>query len=159
MTTAFCSCDEDSEVSWATLSKGDVVFEESYSVARSDLVRYAGASGDFNPIHWSERVATSVGLPGVIAHGMFTMALAGRAVSSWVKDTARITSLTSRFTKPVVVPDGEVATVTIALAVHSVDDGHAGVTLAITAKHDGNAVLGKARAHVVAPTTWKQSAD
>ncbi|MFY9292018.1 MAG: MaoC/PaaZ C-terminal domain-containing protein, partial [Methylorubrum rhodinum] len=60
--------------------------EQVYRVTRADLVRYAGASGDFNPIHWNERIATTVGLPGVIAHGMFTMALAGRAVTDWTGD-------------------------------------------------------------------------
>ena len=63
---------------------------KSYDVTRSDLVRYAGASGDFNPIHWSDRIATSVGLPGVIAHGMYTLALAGDAVAEWVGDPERV---------------------------------------------------------------------
>ena len=63
---------------------------QTFRVTRADLVRYAGASGDFNPIHWSDRVATGVGLPGVIAHGMFTMALAGRAVTGWVGDPGAV---------------------------------------------------------------------
>ena len=78
-----------------------------YRVTRADLVRYAGASGDFNPIHWSDRVATAVGLPGVIAHGMFTMALAGRAVAGWAGDPAAVVEYGVRFTKPVVVPDDD----------------------------------------------------
>ena len=74
-------------------------------MTRADLVRYAGASGDFNPIHWSDRVATAVGLPGVIAHGMFTMALAGRAVTAWAGgDPAAMIEYGVRFTRPVVVP-------------------------------------------------------
>ena len=70
----------------ADLAVGTQLPEQVYRVTRADLVRYAGASGDFNPIHWNERVATSVGLPGVIAHGMFTMAIAGRAVTDWTGD-------------------------------------------------------------------------
>ena len=66
-----------------TFEAGQALPTQTFRVTRADLVRYAGASGDFNPIHWSDRVATSVGLPGVIAHGMFTMALAARAVDGW----------------------------------------------------------------------------
>lgn len=79
----------------------------AYAVTRADLVRYAGASGDFNPIHWSDRVAQSVGLPGVIAHGMYTMALAARAVEEWLGDDQWIETYGVRFTKPVVVPDDD----------------------------------------------------
>ena len=76
---------------------------QTFRVTRADLVRYAGASGDFNPIHWSDRVATGVGLPGVIAHGMFTMALAGRAVTAWVGgDPDAVVEYGVRFTRPVV---------------------------------------------------------
>ncbi|MEQ4204959.1 MaoC/PaaZ C-terminal domain-containing protein [Actinopolymorpha sp. B17G11] len=75
------------------------------AVRRSDLVRYAGASGDFNPIHWNARVAHEVGLPDVIAHGMFTMAAAARVLTDWVGDPARIVDYSVRFTRPVVVPD------------------------------------------------------
>ncbi|MGH3489335.1 MAG: MaoC/PaaZ C-terminal domain-containing protein [Actinopolymorphaceae bacterium] len=74
-------------------------------VRRSDLVRYAGASGDFNPIHWNARVAHAVGLPDVIAHGMFTMAAAARVLTEWVGDPARIVEYSVRFTRPVIVPD------------------------------------------------------
>ena len=70
-------------------------------------MRYAGASGDFNPIHWNERVATEVGLPGVIAHGMFTMALAGRAVTAWAGDPGALVEFQVRFGRPVVVPDDD----------------------------------------------------
>ena len=79
-----------------------------FRITRADLVRYAGASGDFNPIHWSDRVATGVGLPGVIAHGMLTMALVGRAVTAWVGgDPGAIIDYQVRFTRPVVVPDDD----------------------------------------------------
>lgn len=88
----------------AALTPGAALDPRNYRVTRADLVRYAGASGDFNPIHWSERVATSVGLPGVIAHGMFTMALAARFVDEYVGEPGHIVELSAKFTKPVVVP-------------------------------------------------------
>jgi acyl dehydratase len=88
-----------------SLHTGDVLPEQTYTVTRAALVRYAGASGDRNPIHWSDRVATSVGLPGVIAHGMYTMALAARALDTWAGGPGRVRELGCKFTKPVVVPD------------------------------------------------------
>ena len=88
------------------LTAGDPLDTQRYRVRRADLVRYAGASGDFNPIHWSDRVAGSVGLPGVIAHGMFTLALAARAVATWT-DHADVVELGAKFTNPVVVPDDD----------------------------------------------------
>ncbi len=119
-------------------------------VTRADLVRYAGASGDLNPIHWSERVATSVGLPGVIAHGMLTMALAGRLVSAWAGDPTAVRSFGVRFTRPVVVPDDdEGALVELSGRVTAVVDGVA--TVAVTARSDGRTVLGKAVAEVALP--------
>ncbi|MGN6524672.1 MAG: MaoC family dehydratase [Actinomycetes bacterium] len=114
-------------------------------VRRADLVRYAGASGDFNVIHWNQRVAQSVGLPDVIAHGMLTMAIAGRAVTDWVGDPGRVVDYTVRFTKPVVVPDDdEGAEVVVAGRVTSVDEqGVARIDLTVTS---GEAkVLGGAR--------------
>src|SRR3954451_4166782 len=94
--------------------------EQVFRITRADLVRYAGASGDFNPIHWSDRVATGVGLPGVIAHGMFTMALAGRAVATWTGDPGAVVDFSVRFAKPVLVPDDDAGTeVTVAGAVRS----------------------------------------
>src|SRR5258708_34480681 len=87
---------------------------QTFQVTRADLVRYAGASGDFNPIHWSDRIATGVGLPGVIAHGMLTMALAGRAVTAWVGgDPGAITDYSERFARPVGVPDDALGTTLI----------------------------------------------
>src|SRR5438309_8154855 len=79
----------------------------TFRVTRADLVRYAGASGDFNPIHWNDRVATAVGLPGVIAHGMLTMGLAARAVTAWTGDPAGLVEYHVRFGRPVVVPDDD----------------------------------------------------
>jgi acyl dehydratase len=122
--------------------------ERTFRVTRADLVRYAGASGDFNPIHWSDRVATSVGLPGVIAHGMLTMALAGEALAAWLGDTTRIVEYGVTFTNPVLVPDDDQgAEVVIAGQVkRQTDEGLFQVELTATAA--GQKVLGQARALV-----------
>jgi acyl dehydratase len=124
-------------------------------VTRADLVRYAGASGDHNPIHWSDRVATGAGLPGVIAHGMLTMALAGRVVTNWTGDASAIRSYGTRFTRPVVVPDDDDgAEVELSGTVSSVaedDDGTRVATVDLAARFDGRTVLGRARAEVVLP--------
>ncbi len=120
---------------------------QTYVVTRADLVRYAGASGDFNPIHWSDRVAISVGLPGVVAHGMYTLALASRALTSWVQDPARVVSFGGRFTKPVVVPDDDEGTeVVVSGRVTSLDDGIA--TIGLTVTNRGQKVLAKTEATV-----------
>jgi acyl dehydratase len=125
--------------------------EQVFRVTRADLVRYAGASGDFNPIHWSDRVATGVGLPGVIGHGMFTMALAARVVTGWTRDPAALVEYTVRFGRPVVVPDDEKgAEVTVRGKVGALlDDGRARVDLTVTS--DGEKVLSLARAIVRLP--------
>jgi acyl dehydratase len=110
-------------------------------------VRYAGASGDFNSIHWNERFAKSVGLPDVIAHGMFTMATAVRVVTDWVGDPGAVVEYGVRFTRPVVVPDADGATVTVSGQVREVRaDGLVEVDLTATAA--GQTVLAKARAVV-----------
>ncbi len=115
---------------------------------RADLVRYAGASGDFNVIHWNERVAREVGLPDVIAHGMLTMAQAARIVTDWMQDPGAVLEYGVKFTRPVVVPDDEEgALVEVTAKVTEVfDDGRAKV--AITATCAGQTVLGKAVAVV-----------
>ena len=125
--------------------------EQTYRVTRADLVRYAGASGDFNPIHWNERVATSVGLPNVIAHGMFTMALAGRAVTAWTGDPTALAEYQVRFGRPVVVPDDDAgAEVTVRGKVGAVlEDGRVRVDLTVTSA--GEKVLSLARAVVTLP--------
>ncbi len=130
-----------------TLAEGAELEPRAFQVTRADLIRYAGASGDFNPIHWSDRVATSVGLPGVVAHGMYTFALASRAVAGWVGEPSDVVSVTARFTKPVVVPDDEAgAAVEVAGTVRSVSDGLATIELTVT--HEGQKVLGMAAAVV-----------
>ena len=114
---------------------------------RDDLVRYAGASGDFNPIHWSDRMAAALGLPGVIAHGMLTMASAVRVVTDWIEDPADLVEYGVRFTKPVVVPDDDKgASVTFSAKVDKVADGLAEID--ITAVAGEEKVLGRARAVV-----------
>ncbi|WP_448615504.1 MaoC family dehydratase [Modestobacter sp. URMC 112] len=122
--------------------------EQVSRVTRADLVRYAGASGDFNVIHWNERVAREVGLPGVIAHGMLTAALAARAVTSWVGDPAAVQDYQVRFSRPVVVPDDEDgAEVTVRGRVAALlDDGRVRVDLTVTS--GGEKVLSLARAVV-----------
>jgi acyl dehydratase len=129
---------------------GDEIPAREFPVGRADLVRYAGASGDFNPIHWNERFAKSVGLPDVIAHGMFTMATAVRVVTDWAGDPGAVVEYGVRFTRPVVVPDPDGAVVTVRGTVREVrDDGLVEVDL--TATVDGQTVLAKARA-VVRPS-------
>jgi acyl dehydratase len=121
--------------------------EREFPIVRADLVRYAGASGDFNPIHWNERFAKSVGLPDVIAHGMFTMATAARVLTDWAGDPGAVVEYGVRFTRPVVVPDPDGATLTVAGEVTGVrDDGLLEVTL--TARVNGQTVLAKAKAVV-----------
>lgn len=122
---------------------------QTYRITRTDLIRYAGASGDFNPIHWSQRVAASVGLPGVIAHGMFTMALGARAVTAWVGgDSAAITDYSVRFARPIAVPDDDEGTeLVVSGAIRGVaDDGL--VQVELTAVCAGEKVLAQARATV-----------
>ena len=122
-----------------------------YQVTRRDLVRYAGASGDFNPIHWNERTAKAVGLPDVIAHGMLTMALAGRFLAEWAGDPAAVTEFGVRFSSPVVVPDDDKgALVEIAGAVTGQLEGNQ-VTVELTARSGDAKVLTRAHAVVRLP--------
>ena len=134
---------------------GDTLPPLVVRMTRLDLVKYAGASGDFNPIHWSERFAVGVGLPNVIAHGMLTMALAGRLVTAWIGDPAAVVGYSARFTRPVVVPDDD-AGVELELtgtvkAVDAEGDGARIATVAITAAVAGKTVLGRAVARVRLP--------
>jgi len=121
---------------------------QSFTLKRVDLVKYAGASGDFNVIHWNERVATDVGLPNVIAHGMLTMAEAVRVVTDWCGDPGAMVEYSTRFTRPVPVPDDDSgATVDVAGSVIEIlDGGRVKVDLVVTC--DGAKVLGMARAVV-----------
>ncbi|MFJ3145666.1 MaoC family dehydratase [Streptomyces halstedii] len=121
---------------------------QTFPVTRAALVQYAGASGDFNPIHWNERFAREVGLPDVIAHGMFTMAEAIRVVTDWVGDPGAVVEYGVRFTRPVVVPDDDKgATVEVSGKVAvKLDDNLVRVDL--VAMSDGKKVLGMSRAVV-----------
>ena len=129
---------------------GDALPAQDFPIVRADLVRYAGASRDFNPIHWNERFAKSVGLPDVIAHGMFTMASAIRVVTDWVGDPGAVIEYSVRFTRPVVVPDPDGTSLHVEGKVRTVrDDGLVEVDL--TATVGGQTVLAKARAVVRPP--------
>jgi acyl dehydratase len=138
-------------ISWNDIEVGAELPSQTFPIQRADLVRYAGASLDFNPIHWNQRVATSVGLPDVIAHGMLTMATAVRVVTDWTKDPGSVVQYGVRFTRPVVVPDDEVgATLEVSGKVTAKnDDGTVLVTLTTTS--EGATVLGKAQAVVRLP--------
>jgi len=128
------------------LTVGDVVAERTVHLTRESLVRYAGASGDFNAIHYRDDVATAVGLPGVLAHGMLTMGLAVGTIEPWLGDTGRILEYGVRFTKPVVVDPETGADVTVVAKVGAVDVESARIDL--TVSHDGTTVLVKAQVRV-----------
>jgi acyl dehydratase len=146
----------------ATFAEGDQLPPLQVRLTRTDVLRYAGASGDFNPIHWSDRVAQSVELPGVVAHGMLTMALAGRLVTGWLGEQGAVRSIQVRFTRPVPVPDvvdgvdpetAEGAVVELSGTLKSIEtaDGVRTGKVDIKAVFDGRTVLGRAVALVVLP--------
>ena len=138
----------NASVAWADVEVGTALPPLSVTLQRVNLVMYAGASGDFNPIHWNQRFAQAVGLPDVIAHGMLTMASAGRVVTDWVGDPGAVVEYGVRFTRPVVVPDDDQgARVEITATVAEKRDDNL-VRVDITAKFDDATVLGKAQAVV-----------
>lgn len=126
---------------------GDVVAEKSYDLDRGSLVRYAGASGDFNPIHYRDDVAQSVGLPGVLAHGMLTMGLAVQPVMEWLGARGRVVDYGVRFTRPVLVDAQDGARVTVVAKVGALLDDAARIDLTVT--YNDETVLGKAQVQVV----------
>lgn len=132
----------------AELTVGDVVAERHVTFTRDTLVRYAGASGDFNPIHYRDDVAASVDLPGVIAHGMLTMGVAVQPVVDWLGDPARVTDYQVKFTRPVVVDPQSGADVTIAAKVGAVDVEAQTARIDLTVSFDSATVLGKAQVAV-----------
>jgi acyl dehydratase len=135
-----------------TVAVGDDLPTVSYPVRRLDLIRYAGASGDFNMIHWNERFATTVGLPSVIAHGMFTMATAGRFVSDWAGDPGAVLEYGVRFTNMVPVPDDDNgASIELNGKITEKDDDARTAKVTLTASCAGQKVLGKATAVVRLP--------
>lgn len=125
---------------------GDVVAERTFELSRDSLVRYAGASGDFNSIHYRDDVAASVGLPGVLAHGMLTMGLAIQPVIDWLGESGTVLEYGVRFTRPVVVEKETGATLTVVATVGSIEEGVARIDLTVTV--DGTTVLGKAQVRV-----------
>jgi len=141
------------------IEAGAEIAPRQYQVTRADLVRYAGASGDFNVIHWNERIAKAVGLPDVIAHGMYTMALAGRFLTEWAGDPAAVTEYGVRFSAPVVVPDDDKgATVEVSGVVTGKLDGNK-VTVDVTARSGDMKVLTRAHATVRLPGGLPQGGD
>ncbi|MBD0745641.1 MaoC family dehydratase [Streptomyces sp. CBMA152] len=138
------------KIRYEDVEAGTELPAQSFPVTRDTLVRYAGASGDFNPIHWNEKFAKEVGLPDVIAHGMFTMASAIRVVTDWAGDPAAVVEYGVRFTKPVVVPnDGTGALIEVSAKVAAkLDDEARTVRVDLTAMCAGQKVLGMSRAVV-----------
>jgi len=130
----------------SALEVGEVVAERSVSLTRESLVRYAGASGDFNPIHYRDDVAARVGLPGVLAHGMLTMGLAVETLVPWLGDSGRILEYGVRFTRPVVVDAEEGATVHVVAKVAVVEEDAARIDLTVTSGE--TTVLGKAQVRI-----------
>ncbi|GAA2248738.1 MaoC family dehydratase [Streptomyces amakusaensis] len=136
------------KIAYGDVEVGTELPAQSFPVTRATLVRYAGASGDFNPIHWNERFAVEVGLPNVIAHGMFTMAEAIRVVTDWTGDPGAVVEYGVRFTRPVVVPnDDEGAVIEVSAKVAALlEDNRVRVDLLATS--GGDKVLGMSRAVV-----------
>ncbi len=125
---------------------GDVVAERSIHLTRESLVRYAGASGDFNPIHYRDDVAAAVGLPGVLAHGMLTMGLAVETIVTWLGDAGRILEYGTKFTRPVVVDPETGADVTVVAKIGAIDDEALRIDLTVTTGE--TVVLGRAQVRV-----------
>ena len=128
------------------LTVGDIVAEREFHLTRDSLVRYAGASGDFNPIHYRDDVATSVGLPGVLAHGMLTMGLAAQPVVDWLGDSGMVLDYQVRFTRPVLVDAENGADVKVVAKVGALDSDGARIDLTVTFADE--TVLGKAQLRV-----------
>ena len=134
-------------VKYDDVEVGQEIPARTYPVRRVDLVKYAGASGDFNPIHWNEAFAKSVGLPDVIAHGMFTMAEGGRFVTDWAGDPGAVIDYGVRFSSMVVVSNDDGAEIVITGKIEDKLDDNA-VVVALTARSDGEKVLTRAKATV-----------
>ncbi|AWB88331.1 MaoC family dehydratase [Homoserinimonas hongtaonis] len=132
-----------------SLEVGEIVAEESFPLTRDSLVRYAGASGDFNPIHYRDDVARNVGLPGVLAHGMLTMGAAVQPVVDWLGDPGKVLDYQVRFTRPVVVDPEIGAVITVTAKIGQIDGDQARVDLTVTSSEQ--TVLGKAQVRVALP--------
>ncbi len=137
-----------SHINLASLEVGQSIGTVEFLLTRDSLVRYAGASGDFNPIHYRDDVALSVGLPGVLAHGMLTMGAAVQVVVDWIGDPGRVIDYGVRFTKPVLVDAVEGAVLVVSGKIGEIDAETSTVRVDITATFAETAVLGKAQARV-----------
>ena len=131
------------------LDVGDGIAERTFALTRDSLVRYAGASADFNPIHYRDDVAASVGLPGVLAHGMLTMGLAVQPVVDWAGDPGRVVDYQVRFTRPVLVDPESGAELTVSAKVGQLDAEARAARIDLTVSFEGATVLGKAQVRVV----------
>jgi acyl dehydratase len=130
------------------LTVGDVVAQQDYKITRDSLVRYAGASGDFNTIHYRDDIAQAVGLPGVLAHGMLTMGISIQPVVAWVGDAGQVVDYGVRFTKPVVVPAHGHAALNVKATIGALDEDAKRARIDLTTTFEENTVLGKAQAWV-----------
>lgn len=135
-------------ISTSSISVGQVVAEAEFHLTRDSLVRYAAASGDFNPIHYRDDVAQSVGLPGVLAHGMLTMGVAVQPVVDWVGDPSRVVDYQVRFTRPVAVDAADGATLSVTAKVGAIDIESGIARIDLTTTFGGETVLGKAQVRV-----------
>ena len=137
------------------LEVGQEVLNRTIPISRADLVRYAGASGDYNTIHWTERCAKEVGLPNVIAHGVLTMALAVGPITQWAGNPGAVIDYRTRFTKPVVVPDAEngspeqpTVELAVTATVGAVDEDNGTVRLDVNVTAEDTSVLGRTQVKV-----------
>lgn len=130
------------------LTVGDIVAQADFQLTRDSLVRYAGASGDFNQIHYRDDVAQSVGLPGVLAHGMLTMGVAVQPVIDWIGDPAKVLDYQVRFTRPVLVDPVDGATISVVAKVGTIDTVTNVARVDLTVTYGGETVLGKAQVRV-----------
>ena len=130
------------------LTVGDVVAEQDFKITRDSLVRYAGASGDFNTIHYRDDIAQAVGLPGVLAHGMLTMGISIQPVVSWIGDAGQVVDFGVRFTKPVVVPAQGNAALNVKVTIGALEEETKRARVDLTTTFEDNTVLGKAQAWV-----------
>jgi len=133
---------------YSKLAIGEIIGEQSFRLTRDSLVRYAGASGDFNTIHYREDIAESVGLPGVLAHGMLSMGLAVQPVVSWLGDSGKVLDYGVRFTKPVVVPAKGEAVLLVVAKVAVLDEETQKARIDLTVSFEESTVLGKAQVWV-----------
>jgi acyl dehydratase len=137
-----------SAVTFADIEVGMPIPAQTFDIQRASMVRYAGASGDFNPIHWSEEFATGVGLPNVIAHGMLTMAIAARVVTDWLGDPGAVIDYSVRFTRPVVVSHSCDTKLEVSGKIRSTDEQTRTAVVDLSATVDGQTVLAQSRVTV-----------